>query len=550
MKNHQTILLGIIGFIFFINVSTAYAGTKDTTMIKKIEQFAVVKLTTDLSKLSSKEKEMIPLLIEVANIMDEIFWMQTLGDKTLFLNGIKDKNVKKFAEINYGPWERLSENKSFVPEFKEKPLGANYYPTDMTKAEFDKFSDKNKTSLYTLIRRNNDKSLKCVWFHEEYKEKVEKAALLLEKASLLAEDPGLNSYLKLRAKALLTDDYFESDMAWMDMKTNTLDFVVGPIETYEDALFGYKAAQEAAILVKDKEWSKKLEKYTFFLPKLQNELPVDPKYKKEVPSHNSDMNVYDIIYYAGHANSGGKTIAINLPNDEIVQAKKGSRRLQLKNAMKAKFDKILIPIAKQLIDAEQLINVKFVAFFSNVMFHEVAHGLGIKNTVTGLGTIREALKDQYSAFEEAKADILGLFITTSLIEKGHIKDCTIEDAYVTYMAGLIRSVRFGATEAHGQANMMCLNYFEEKGAFKRNDKGTYTVVFDKMKEAVNSWAAIVVRFEGEGDYKGAKTYNQENGIIKPELQADLNRLKSLNIPVDVVFEQGLNTLGMKSNSKK
>ncbi|MEI8204100.1 MAG: Zn-dependent hydrolase [Bacteroidota bacterium] len=544
MKLFRTITIGMILTILVSNSGKCFTSAKDSLMQQKIEQFAVVKLTTDLTKLSVKEKEMLPILIEVADIMDEIFWMQTLGDKTKFLSNIKEENTRKFALINYGPWERLNENKSFVDGFKKKPDGANYYPKDMTKEEFAKFADKNKTSLYTLIRRNNDKTLKCVWFHQEYKEKVEKAAKLLEKAAFLAEDAGLRKYLQLRAKALLTDDYFESDMAWMDMKDNKIDMVVGPIETYEDGLYGYKAAQEAAILIKDKDWSNKLSKYAALLPKLQTELPVDAKYKKEVPGTSSDMNVYDIVYYAGHANSGGKTIAINLPNDEKVQAAKGSRRLQLKNAMKAKFDNILIPIANQLIDPTQIINIKFEAFFANVMFHEVAHGLGIKNTVTGKGTIREALKDQYSAFEEAKADILGLFLSTYLIEKGELTGCTIEDAYVTFMAGLIRSVRFGATEAHGQANMMCLNYFEDMGAFSRNAAGKYTVNFSKMKEAVNSWAAMVVKFEGEGDYEGAKKYNAANGIIKPELQSDLNRLKSVNIPVDIVFEQGLKTLGI------
>ncbi len=544
MRLIQSIALSVLLTMVLSNTGKCFTGTKDSLMQKKIEQFAVVKLTTNLTKLTIKEKEMLPILIEVADIMDEIFWMQTLGDKTVFLSSIKGINTRKFALINYGPWERLNENKAFVDGFKEKPEGANYYPKDMTKEEFDQFADKNKTSLYTLIRRNDDKTLKCVWFHQEYKAKVEKAAQLLEKAALLAEDTGLKKYLQLRSKALLTDDYFDSDMAWMDMKNNTLDFVVGPIETYEDGLYGYKAAQEAAILIKDKEWSNKLAKYAALLPKLQTELPVDPKYKQEVPGTSSDMNVYDIVYYAGHANSGGKTIAINLPNDEKVQAEKGSRRLQLKNAMKAKFDNILIPIAKKLIDPTQMKNIKFEAFFANVMFHEVAHGLGIKNTVTGKGTIREALKDQYSAFEEAKADILGLFLSTYLIEKGELSGSTVEDAYVTYMAGLIRSVRFGATEAHGQANMMCLNYFEEKGAFSRNSKGTYIVDFLKMKEAVNSWAAMVIKFEGEGDYEGAKKYNDANGLIKPELLSDLNRLKLSNIPVDIVFDQGIRTMGL------
>jgi hypothetical protein len=523
-------------------------SANDTTamseMQKNVNDYASVKLTTDLSKLTEKEKQMIPILIEIAQIMDEIFWEQTWGDKNALLDTISDPFAKKFAEINYGPWDRLGENKAFIAGIGEKPHGANFYPVDMTKEEFEKWNDKNKSSQYTIVRRNEDKSLKSIWYHEAYAEKTKKASDLLLKAAELAEDAGLKKYFTLRSKALLTDDYFESDMAWMDMKTNTIDFVVGPIENYEDELFGYRAAHEGAILVKDKEWSSRLEKYAAMLPELQKELPCDPIYKKEVPGTSSDLNAYDILYYAGHTNSGGKTIAINLPNDEKVQLAKGSRRLQLKNAMQAKFDKILVPISKVLIDPAQQGNVKFDAFFGNVMFHEVAHGLGIKNTVTGKGNLRQALKEQYSGWEEAKADVVGLWMVTWLIEKGELTGITVEDAYVTYMAGLIRSVRFGAAEAHGKANMMCFNFFEDKNAFSRNADGTFKVDFAKTREAVNEWSAFILSVEGEGDYDKAVNYMKENGKIRPELQAGLDKLKEANIPKDVVFEQGVEALGL------
>jgi hypothetical protein len=514
-------------------------------MKDKITQFATVKLTTDISKLSEKEKQLIPVLIDIAKIMDDLYWMQTIGEKNAFLDTIKDTDMKQFALINYGPWERLGDNKSFMPAFGEKPKGANFYPKDMTKEEFEALKDSNKTNQYTLIERNADKSLKVVWFHDAYKDLVTKAADLLKKAAELAEDAGFKKYLELRSKALLTDDYFESDMAWMDMKTNGIDFVVGPIENYEDELFGYKTAYEAAVLVKDKDWSKKLEKYTSMLPELQKQLPCDDKYKQEVPGSNSDLNAYDIVYYAGHSNAGGKTIAINLPNDEKVQLKKGSRRLQLKNAMQAKFDKILTPIANALIDKSQQKNITFNAFFSNVMFHEVAHGLGIKNTITNKGTVKQALKEKYASFEEAKADILGLFIVTKLIEKGELKDVTVEDSYITFMAGIIRSVRFGAADSHGKANMMCFNYFEDAGAFSRNTDGSYKVDMAKTKKAMNEWTAMVLKFEGEGDYEGASKYLEANSNIRKELQQDIAKLKTANIPVDIIFDQGKEALGLK-----
>ncbi len=517
----------------------------DSVLLSKINEFANVKLTTDVSKLTEKERRMIPLLIEVANIVDGLYWMQTLGDRQPFLDTIQDTLLKKFAMINYGPWERLNGNKPFIPGFGEKPAGANYYPKDMTKEEFEKWNDKNKSSQYTLIRRNNDGSLQSIWYHEEYKYHIEKAVYLLREAAKLAEDPGLKKYLELRAGAFLTDDYFASDMAWMDMKTNTLDFVVGPIENYEDQLFGYKTAYEGVLLVKDKDWSLKLAKFANFLPILQSSLPVNEKYKKEKPGTDSDLNAYDLLYVSGQSNAGSKTIAINLPNDEQVQLKKGSRRLQLKNAMRAKFDNIMIPISGILIDSVQRGNVKFDAFFSNVMFHEVAHGLGIKNTINGKGNVREALKEQYSSFEEAKADILGLFMAVSLIEKGEITGITIEDCFVTYMAGLFRSVRFGAASAHGKANMMCFNFFEEKGAFLRNDNGTYKVNFEKIRLAMNEWASRILVFEGDGDYVNAKAYLVKNGVIRESLQSELNRLRTANIPVDIVYEQGTEILGIK-----
>jgi hypothetical protein len=551
MFRKRNILLGGIVLSVSLLTGCGMSGKKttvsaeDSLMQSKISQFATVRLTTDLNLLSAKEKEMIPMLIEAADIIDGIYWKQTIGDKKTFLDTIKDSLVRQFAEINYGPWERLNANKPFISGFGEKPAGTNFYPHDMSKEEFENLKDPNKTSQYTIIVRNDNKTLKSVWYHEAYKVDIEKASALLNKAAALAEDAGLKRYLELRAKALLTDDYFESDMAWMDMKTNTIDIVIGPIENYEDELFGYKTAYEGAVLVKDKEWSKKLEKFAAFLPELQTNLPVDAKYRKEKPGTDSDLNAYDLLYVSGQSNEGSKTIAINLPNDEKVQLKKGSRRLQLKNAMKAKFENILMPIAGMLIDPVQKPNVKFDAFFSNVMFHEVAHGLGLKNTINGKGSVREAMKEQYSAFEEAKADILGLFMTNQLIAKGEIKGITSEDCYVTYMASLVRSVRFGAASAHGKANMMCFNFFEEKGAFERNDQGVYKVNFEKIKTAVNEWAAKVLMYEGDGNYEGAKAYLLQNGKVNEKLASDLSRLQTAKIPVDIVYEQGVSTLGLK-----
>ena len=268
-----------------------------------------------------------------------------------------------------------------------------------------------------------------MWYHEAFAEQVDAAAKLLNQASEIAEDESLKNYLALRAEALRTDDYMASDMAWMDMRTNGIDCIIGPIENYEDKLFGYKAAHEAYVLVKDKEWSKRLAHYTTLLPELQEGLPCDDKYKQEKPGRDSQLAAFDVVYYAGDCNAGSKTIAVNLPNDEKVQLEKGTRRSQLKNAMRAKYDKILIPIADELIADNQRKHITFEAFFGNTMFHEVAHGLGIKNTIDGQGTVREALKETYSALEEGKADILGLYMVTQLFESGELNEGEVMDNY-------------------------------------------------------------------------------------------------------------------------
>ncbi|WP_323788348.1 dipeptidyl-peptidase 3 family protein [Psychroserpens sp.] len=514
-----------------------------TPLEKKLSKYVSFKLTADISGLSENERKMIPLLIKAADKMNDLFWFEAYGDKKELLNSISDEDTKKFVEINYGPWDRLDGNSPFVDGFKEKPLGANFYPKDMTKEEFVSADIENKSSIYNFVRRDENGALYSIPYHVQFAEELKEVSDLLVQASELAEDEGLQAYLKLRSKALLDDNYQASDLAWMDMKTNTLDIVIGPIETYEDQMFGNKAAHEAYVLIKDQEWSKRLAKFSAYLPELQEGLPVDDAYKAEKPGTDSDLNAYDVVYYAGDCNSGSKTIAINLPNDEEVQLQKGTRRLQLKNAMRAKFDKILLPISDVLIEESQRKHITFDAFFANTMFHEVAHGLGIKNTINGKGTVRTSLKEHASALEEGKADILGLYMIQQLQERGELKE-DIKDNMVTFMAGIFRSVRFGASSAHGKANMIRFNFFKEKGAFSRNEDGTYKVNFDKMLRAMKDLSNLILTIQGDGDYDAVSKLVAQSGIISPELQADLDRLSEANIPVDVIFEQGTDALGL------
>ena len=515
------------------------------------DKYTSVRLTTDMSQLSEHERQMLPLLIEAAREMNRVYWKQAYGNKDSLLASIADPQLRRFAEINYGPWDRVDGDAPFLPGVGPKPAGANFYPADMTKGEFEAALDARPErvaalkSLYTLVRRDQNGTLTTVPYSEAYAAEHSRAAQNLRAAAELADDPGLKQYLNLRADALLSDDYQPSDLAWMDMKDNGIDIVVGPIETYEDQLYGYKAAHEGVVLVKDKEWSRRLSRYAALLPALQRGLPVPAEYRREKPGTDADLNAYDVVYYAGQANAGSKTIAINLPNDEEVQLAKGTRRLQLKNAMRAKFDRILVPIAGMLIAEDQRQHVTFDAFFGNVMFHEVAHGLGIKNTLDGQGTVRHALQEHASALEEGKADILGLYMVQKLRDNGEISEGELMDDYVTFLAGIFRSVRFGASSAHGRANMIRFNFFEQAGAFSRDEAtGAYRVNVAEFEQAVRELSARLLTLQGDGDYAAVDAFVADMGNVGSQLQEDLDRLASASIPVDIVFEQGADVLGL------
>lgn len=517
-----------------------------TVVEPRPEIYAEFTLTADLSHLTDNQREMIKLLIDASQIMDDLYWRQTYGDDyQTWLSSIGIDEVREFAELNYGPWDRLDADKPFIEGVGAKPLGANFYPTDMSKEEFDAAYLPGKKGLYSLLRRDEAGELKVLPYHIAYAAELQQTADILRAAATLAESPEFSTYLKLRAVALVSDEFQISDMNWMDMKDNDIDVVIGPIETYEDGLFGFRAAYESFVLIKDKAWSDRLSRYTDFLPALQEGLPVPDEYKWETPGTDSDLNAYEVIYTAGQANAGSKTIAINLPNDEEVQLAKGTRRLQLKNAMQAKFDMILEPIADELVGESQRRHVTFDAFFANTMFHEVAHGLGIKNTIDGTRRVREALVDLASSIEEGKADVLGLYMITELNKQGELGDVEIMDYYVTFMASIFRSTRFGASSAHGKANMVRFNFFTEMGAFLRDaETGKYTVDFEAMQNAMTELSRLLLTLQGDGDYEGAAELTNTKGVIGAQLQADLDRLTAAGIPVDIVFKQGVGELGL------
>ncbi|MGH8073517.1 MAG: dipeptidyl-peptidase 3 family protein [Lysobacter sp.] len=546
-------------------VATGAAETPEPTYAEAhTGDYATVQLTADLSGFDQRGKKMIARLVQAAQVMDDLWWRQSWdGERDALLARAPDDATRELLRINFGPWDRLNADTPIIEGVQARPPGGAFYPVDMSKAAFAAAELPDKTSNYTLLQRK-DGELVTVPYHEAYKADLERAATLLREAATFSDDKSFADYLTMRADALLDDDFRPSDMAWMEMKTNPVDIVIGPIETYDDQLFGYKASYEGLVLVKDQAWSDRLARFAAFLPELQKGLPVDAEYKAETPGSDADLGAYEAIYYGGNANVGAKTIAINLPNDETVQLAKGTRRLQLENVMQAKFDKILVPIANVLIAEDQMEHVTFDAFFGNTMFHEVAHGLGIKNTLDGEGTVDEALKEYASSFEEGKADILGLYMVDALGRQGELDggeagepdvqagvEDRLMDSYVTFLAGILRSVRFGAADAHGKANMLRFNYFADAGAFSRDaETGRYRVDFEKMREAMNGLSAKLLTVQGDGDYAEAKRMTDTLGVVKPELAADLERLDAAGIPVDIRFEQGLEVLGLSEYAAK
>ncbi len=513
---------------------------------QRLDRYAPVALKVDLSGSSERERAMLAELMRAAEPMNTLFWSQSWGDPASLSARLTDETTKRLSSLNFGPWDRLAGNEPFLVGVGPKPPGANLYPSDITRAELDALPEAIRNDGYSIIRRGPDGKLGAVPYHIAYEAPLKVAADHLRRAAEFSDDTQFAAYLRLRATALETDDYQPSDLAWMDMKSNHYDIVIGAIEDYEDGLLGVRKAFESIVVRKDTTWSAKLSRFISFLPELQRGLPVPQVYKRETPGTASDLNAYDVLLYAGDANAGGKTIAINLPNDEAVQLQKGTRRLQLKNVMQAKFEKILVPIADELLAKDQLAHIRFDAFFANVMFHEVAHGLGIKNTIDGKSTVRAALQEQYSALEEAKADILGLYMVTQLLGKKELRETTLADHYVTFVAGILRSVRFGTADAHGKANMIEFNYFADHGAFVRDDAtGRYRVDVARARAAAEMLAARILKLQGDGDYTVAKRVVTEEGIVRVALQGDLARLAARSIPVDVYFEQGTKVLGLE-----
>jgi len=519
----------------------------DPELAKKVARFAPTTMTADISKLPVKDRQALEKIIAAAKLLDPLFLRQVWsGNAALEQKLIADKTAAGRQRLHYfylndGPWSRLDNNEPFIDGVpKEQPEGANYYPEDMTKEEFNAWvetlsdADKQKaTGFFYLIRRSLDGKLTLVPYSQAYKEYLEPAARLLREAAALTTNATLKNFLTKRADAFGSDDYYDSDVAWMDLDS-PIDVTIGPYETYEDELFSYKAAFEAYITIRDDAETAKLAKFSGHLQELENNLPIEPRYRNPKLGAASPIRVVNEVFGSGEGNSGVQTAAFNLPNDERVVKEKGSKRVMLKNVQDAKFNKTLIPISRVVLDPIEQSALSFESFFTHILCHELMHGLGPHNITIGgqETTVRKQLKELYSAIEEAKADMTGLWALQYMIDRGIIEKSMERTLYTTYLASMFRSVRFGITEAHGRGVALQFNYLTDEGAIKFNEaKGTFSIDHTKIKDSVRKLTRDLLTLEAEGSYDGAKAMLDKYAVIRPPMQQALDRLK--NVPVDI-----------------
>ena len=541
---------------------------------KMIRRFAPTPLRADTSRLSAGDRQAMTKIVEAARIFDEIFTKQLWsGDLALYAKLQKDTSPLGKARLHYfwinkGPWSDIDDYKAFLPGVPPRKLpGANFYPADMTKEDFERWvaalspqEQEQAKGFFTVIRRKAkprkpkgmvgppDKlrdQMEIIPYNEEYKSESTRVADLLRQAANLTDNPSLKKFLTLRADAFLSNDYYESDLAWMDLDA-PLDVTIGPYETYNDELFGYKAAFEAYVNLRDDAETSKLTAFTQHLQEIENNLPIDPQYRSPKLGAAAPIRVVDEIISAGDGAHGVQTAAYNLPNDDRVVQQKGSKRVMLKNVQEAKFRSVLLPIARRTLVTTSLGDVNFDTFFTHILAHELMHGLGPHQIkVQGRDTNpRLELKELYSAIEEAKADVTGLFALQYMMD--HAKRMGVDNIlksdeaaqrqlYMTYLASSFRSLRFGLNDAHGKGMAMQFNYFSVKGAFVEHADGTFSVDVEKMKSAVRDLDHDLLTLEAEGDYAGARKMLDDLGVMRPDLSKALSRLEGIPTDIEPIF---------------
>ncbi len=559
----------LIGFAIFALAGTLMATAADTQLAtnvpdlaqlqKMTARFAPTEMDVDISRLSDGDRHALVKLVEAARIIDDIFMTQYWsGDHALYAQLQKDQTPLGRARLHYfwinkGPWSSLDGDTAFLPGVPAHKLpGANFYPENMTKEQFEGWlktlpeaQQKEATSFFTVIESDGKGGLKIVPFSEAYKSDLQRAAELLREAAALTGDATLKRFLTTRADAFLSNDYYESDLAWMDLDA-PLDITIGPYETYNDELFGYKASYEAYVNVRDEKESAKLGAFAKNLQQIEDNLPIDPKYRNPKIGAQAPIRVVSEVITAGDGNHGVQTAAYNLPNDERVIQQKGSKRVMLKNVQQAKFDKTLVPISQRVLAKEEQGDVNFDLFFTHILAHELCHGLGPHQiTVQGKpSTPREQMKELYSAIEEAKADATGLFAVQYMLD--HAQQMGLENVlkpgtdsekqlYTTYLASSFRTLRFGLNDAHGKGMAMQVNFLLDKGGFVARPDGTFAVDYTKIKHAVRDLTHELLTLEAEGNYVGAKKMLNTLGVMRPEFQRALDKLNDVPVDIEPIF---------------
>jgi len=544
-EHHKPLFALSLFLSLILCVSSSHASNA-AALKSQIRRFAPTTLTADTSRLSRGDQAALKKLIEASRIMDSIYLRQVWDGNVALLHRLERDKTRlgqlrlQYFLINMGPWSRLDHNAPFISGVPKRPEEANYYPPDMTKEEFTRWlatltedEQEKARGFFTTIRRDNDRHLMIVPYSTEYKELLEPAAQLLQEAASLTENASLKNYLTQRAKAFFSNNYYESDIAWMDLDS-PLDVTIGPYEVYMDELFNYKAAFEAFITLRNDEETQKLEKFSSYLQEIEDNLPIDPKYRNPKLGASAPIRVVDELYAGGEATPGVKTAAFNLPNDERITREKGSKRVMLKNVQEAKFNTILKPIAKVVVDPRQQSLIAFEPFFTHILAHELMHGLG-PHTLTLNGretTVRQEMKEIGSALEEAKADISSLFALQYLMDKGYIDKEKERQLYVTYLASMFRTVRFGLNDAHGKGMVLQFNYLVDKGGIVFDkSRRSYMVDFEKIKPAVRQLTGEIMTIQAEGNYDRAKTLLKRYSALPAEMQSLLKKLTT--IPVDI-----------------
>ena len=508
-------------------------------------RFAPVDLSADVSRLPANERQALARLVAAAKVMDTLFLRQVWsGNETMLLDLLQDNSPLGRERLHYfvlnkGPWSRLDQNESFIPGAPNKPDQANFYPPDTTKEQVEEWISTLPagqrtvaTGFYSTIRRNAEGKLIAVPYSYEYQGELAHAAALLREAAALTSQPTLKTFLEKRAQAFITNDYYDSDVAWMELDAS-IEPTIGPYEVYEDEWLNYKAAFEAFITVRDEEETNKLARFSAELQEIENNLPIEAKFRNPKLGALAPIRVVDVVFSAGDGNRGIQTAAFNLPNDERITAEKGAKRVMLKNTQDAKFAKVLVPISKVALAPNDQPSVEFDAFFTHILMHELMHGLGPHNITAGERptTVRQELKETYSTIEEAKADVSGLFALQFLVDRGKLEKKYGQTMYTTYLASMFRSIRFGLNEAHGRGVAMQLNYFLDHGGVTVAADGTFAVNAGRIKQNVVDLTRDIMTMQAVGDYAAAKQMIAQLAVVRPPVQRVLDRLSS--VPVDI-----------------